>query len=154
MRIYVNVVPFCILHLPKLRTPIRNGIRISCKLLRLINNALKLYALRSDLMRTRLWQMPPTPSNSGFPRQDKPKTNSSKALLVNRTPTGKRRQQKIVNVVCPQKKKTSVKWYFFLLEWIENKAIFKNRYLRRKFFDQVNALRCASFEFNYVKCEL
>ena len=45
--------------------------------------------------------MPPTPSSSGLPRQDKPKTNSSKARLVNKTPKG--RGKKVVLKIFWQK---------------------------------------------------
>ena len=51
-----------------------------------MNKALKLYAFLSDLILTRCWQIPPTPSGFGLPRQARPSTKSSKMRFVNKTP--------------------------------------------------------------------
>ena len=59
------------------------------ELFRLMNSALKLYAFLSDLILTRCWQIPPTPSGLGFPLHDRPNTRSSKTRLVNSTPRQK-----------------------------------------------------------------
>ena len=59
---------------------------ITCELFKLMNNALKLYAFLSDLIRTRCWQIPPTPSGFGLPRHERPKTRSSNIRFVNKTP--------------------------------------------------------------------
>ena len=54
-----------------------------------MNSALKLYAFLSDLILTRCWQIPPTPSGLGFPLHDRPNTRSSNTRLVNSTPKQK-----------------------------------------------------------------
>ena len=59
------------------------------ELFRLMNSALKLYAFLSDLILTRCWQIPPTPSGLGFPLHDRPNTRSSNTRLVNSTPKQK-----------------------------------------------------------------
>ena len=127
------------------------------ELFRLMNSALKLYAFLSDLILTRCWQIPPTPSGLGFPLHDRPNTRSSNTRLVKSTPKQNPSKLYLWYKECNIISNSLIAFGNSFYEYISKFGIMMLIYLENRFrkssgieYFPVNRLTLDSFDLNIV----